>query len=100
MTLQDQAYIEGFVKRASEYGYSESDAIAMLKNASPATRALQEVMGTSTGRTLMQGLPDPTSAAMSARKSSGKDSMLRKRLADAARKVRNQRKLPIDLAGE
>ena len=32
MTAQ-QAYIEGFVKRASEYGFSEAEAIDILKNA-------------------------------------------------------------------
>jgi hypothetical protein len=30
----EQAYIEGFVKRASEYGYSEAEAISFLKEAS------------------------------------------------------------------
>jgi hypothetical protein len=33
MTNQDQAFIEGFVKRASEYGYSEFEAINLLKAA-------------------------------------------------------------------
>lgn len=33
MTTQ-QAYIEGFVKRASEYGYSEDQAVDILKEAS------------------------------------------------------------------
>jgi hypothetical protein len=33
MTNQDQAFIEGFVKRASEYGYSESEAFQLLKAA-------------------------------------------------------------------
>jgi hypothetical protein len=32
MTTQ-QAYINGFIKRASEYGYSESQAIEILKQA-------------------------------------------------------------------
>jgi len=32
MTTQ-QAYIDGFVKRASEYGYSESEAVALFKEA-------------------------------------------------------------------
>jgi hypothetical protein len=31
MTTQ-QAYIDGFVKRASECGYSESEAVELLKN--------------------------------------------------------------------
>jgi hypothetical protein len=31
-----QVYIEGFVKRASEYGYSESFAIELLKTAKKA----------------------------------------------------------------
>lgn len=29
----EQAFVEGFVKRASEYGYSESEAIQLLKAA-------------------------------------------------------------------
>jgi hypothetical protein len=29
--IREQAYIEGFVKRASEYGYSESEALDVLK---------------------------------------------------------------------
>lgn len=33
MTPQEQAYIEGFVKRASEYGFSESEAVEILKQA-------------------------------------------------------------------
>lgn len=34
MTTQEQAYIEGFVKRAAEYGYSEAEAVNILKEAS------------------------------------------------------------------
>lgn len=34
MTTEQQAYIEGFVKRASEYGFSEEEAINILKAAS------------------------------------------------------------------
>jgi hypothetical protein len=34
MTKQEQAYIEGFVKRASEYGYSEEQSLNILKEAS------------------------------------------------------------------
>ena len=34
MTTQEQAYIEGFVKRANEYGYSEAEAVNILKEAS------------------------------------------------------------------
>jgi len=33
MTQQEQAYIEGFVKRAAEYGFSEVEAINFLKQA-------------------------------------------------------------------
>jgi hypothetical protein len=33
MTQQEQAYIEGFVKRAAEYGFSENEAIDILKQA-------------------------------------------------------------------
>lgn len=34
MNTQQQAYIEGFVKRASEYGFSEEEALNTLKAAS------------------------------------------------------------------
>jgi hypothetical protein len=34
MTTQQQAYINGFVKRAAEYGYNEYQAINILKQAS------------------------------------------------------------------
>ena len=30
-----QAYIEGFVKRAADYGYSQQEALNILKQASP-----------------------------------------------------------------
>jgi hypothetical protein len=40
MTNQDQAFIEGFVKRASEYGYSEFEAINLLKAADAAPVAM------------------------------------------------------------
>jgi hypothetical protein len=33
MNTTQQAYIEGFVKRAGEYGFSEIEAIDLLKNA-------------------------------------------------------------------
>lgn len=33
MTNQEQAFINGFVKRASEYGYSEAEAVSILKHA-------------------------------------------------------------------
>jgi hypothetical protein len=36
MTVQQQAYIYGFVKRAAEYGFSENEAIELLKQAEPA----------------------------------------------------------------
>ena len=32
-TQQEQAYIEGFVKRASEYGFDENQAMDLLKSA-------------------------------------------------------------------
>jgi hypothetical protein len=34
MNTQQQAYIYGFVKRAAEYGFSENEALNILKNAS------------------------------------------------------------------
>lgn len=40
MTNQEQAYINGFVKRASEYGFSAQEAIELLKSASPETVAM------------------------------------------------------------
>jgi len=36
MTTQEQAYIEGFVKRASEYGFNQNEAVELLKYAQPA----------------------------------------------------------------
>ena len=33
MSTQQQAYIEGFVKRASEYGFSQAEAVTVLKRA-------------------------------------------------------------------
>jgi hypothetical protein len=36
MNTQEQAYIEGFVKRASEYGFSYNEAIELLKSATAA----------------------------------------------------------------
>ena len=41
----EQAYIEGFVKRASEYGYSESEAVEMLKVAARGEHALKYLTG-------------------------------------------------------
>ena len=31
----EQAYIEGFIKRSSEYGFSYNEAVALLKQAAP-----------------------------------------------------------------
>jgi len=36
MTTQEQAYINGFVKRANEHGYSEEQALWILKGAADA----------------------------------------------------------------
>jgi hypothetical protein len=33
MTIQQQAYVDGFVKRAAQYGYNEFVAINILKAA-------------------------------------------------------------------
>lgn len=38
----EQAYIEGFVKRASEYGYSTNEAINILKEASRNVHELEQ----------------------------------------------------------
>lgn len=35
MTTQQQAYINGFVKRAMEYGLSQQEAVELLKSAAP-----------------------------------------------------------------
>jgi hypothetical protein len=40
MTAQEQAYINGFVKRAGEYGLSRGEAIELFKSASPETLAM------------------------------------------------------------
>ena len=37
MTTQQQAYIEGFVKRAAEYGFNEDEAVNILKEAGALT---------------------------------------------------------------
>ena len=34
MNTQEQAYLEGFVKRASEYGFDENEAVNLLKESS------------------------------------------------------------------
>jgi len=39
MTNQEYSFLEGFVKRASEYGYNEIEAIEMLKSAGPVIQA-------------------------------------------------------------
>jgi hypothetical protein len=44
MTTQ-QAYINGFVKRASEYGYSPTAAIALLKSAQPGLGVIDTGLG-------------------------------------------------------
>lgn len=41
MTTQEQAYINGFVKRAAEYGVGYSDAVELLKS-SGATEFLRD----------------------------------------------------------
>lgn len=43
MNIQQQAYINGFVKRASEYGYSEQQATNLLKAALFGEPAYKEV---------------------------------------------------------
>ena len=43
MTQQEQAYIEGFVKRAAEYGFNESEAINFLKQAAEGTMTPNEL---------------------------------------------------------
>ena len=54
MTNQEQAFVEGFVKRASEYGYSESAAIQLLKAANaPASVAMPS-------RASVMSQPSPT----------------------------------------
>lgn len=70
------------------------------KTAAPASKALHTVLGNSTGRTLVQDLPDVTRAALSKSKARGSDEIFRKRLAEAAKKVRSAGKLKIDLSGE
>lgn len=40
----EQAYIEGFVKRASEYGFSENEAFAILKEAQISLKPITSMM--------------------------------------------------------
>jgi hypothetical protein len=56
MTNQDQAFIEGFVKRASEYGYSEFEAINLLK-AADAVPIQDSPMNVAAKNTLMAPAP-------------------------------------------
>jgi|LakMenEpi03Aug12_release.lakeMendotaPanAssembly.Ray.scaffolds.fasta_scaffold820459_1 hypothetical protein len=87
---EKKAFILGFVKKAEEYSISKSNALELLKEAAPALRALQEVLGSSAGRALMEGVADPTRAALARGKVSGQDLMLRRRLADTAKKLRRK----------
>jgi hypothetical protein len=64
MTNQEQAYINGFVKRANEYGLSEQEALELLKSASPETLAMSPgaqtyaQAGTNPVRPVAPALPD------------------------------------------
>lgn len=40
----EQAYIEGFVKRAAEYGFNENEAIEMLKEAARGAESIAFAM--------------------------------------------------------
>jgi hypothetical protein len=46
----EQAYIEGFVKRAMEYGFSENEAEALFKEASRGAQALNLIGKTLSGK--------------------------------------------------
>ena len=43
-SLLDESYIEGFVKRASEYGFSENEAFAILKKAQISLKPITSMM--------------------------------------------------------
>lgn len=47
----EQAYIEGFVKRAAEYGFSENEAEALFKEAARGSQALNLISKTLLGKT-------------------------------------------------
>ena len=51
MNTQKQAYIEGFVKRAAEYGFSENEAVKLLKQS-----GIADAPAYQTNPTLSEGL--------------------------------------------
>jgi hypothetical protein len=55
MNIQEQAYIEGFVKRAAEYGVDENQAIEMLKEAARGAESLALAMRSLRPPTTTQG---------------------------------------------
>jgi len=56
-----RAYINGFVKRANEYGYNQEEALYMLKQASPETLAMSP--GSLTAAQAGQGAVHPVAPA-------------------------------------
>ena len=71
-----QAYIEGFVKRAGEYGYSQQEALNFLKQASPETLAMSP--GALTAAQAGQGVVHPVAPAPPAGVSAISPEMARK----------------------
>ena len=91
---EKKAFVSGFFKKAEESGVNKNEIVELLKEAAPALRALHEVLGSSAGRALMEGVPNVARAALSKGKTTAQDAMVRRRLADVAKKLR--RKFPVD----
>jgi hypothetical protein len=101
MTIQQQAYINGFVKRATEHGLSAYEAIEILKLAAPAPRAWRAVMRDAGARSLISNsATDAERAAFAKKLRSPAEGKIRSDIAEAARISRGKGKITPDLAGE
>ena len=83
----EQAYIEGFVKRASEYGFSESEATELLKTAMRGQNAyslIENISRPLAAAAVREGLPSIP----------GRGTEAAKVLADLVRKVKGGRMHP------
>ena len=69
MNLQEQAYLQGFVKRAGEYGFNQTEAISLFKQAllSPALmgkKAPTVKPPMKPGKPMLPKMPNPNEADM------------------------------------
>jgi len=65
-TQQEQAYINGFVKKASEYGYSEQEAAGILKEAVNLPPSASLPAGAKAIRNFLAGMAKKPTRAMGA----------------------------------